>query len=87
METALASRGLHITHAEPPRWRAPWLQAATNPPEADSKSGYPGFYPTHPGQQDEDTINEQVVHRGYNAQPAVTVPCPSLLILQSILRR
>lgn len=84
----LSSMGLEVTKTLPPDWRTPWLkpQQQQVPSNRDvqhvqGKVGFPGFYPTWPGHQDEDTLTETAVHRGYTTPPAVTVRRRILLLL------
>lgn len=61
----LFANGLSRYHLEPPSWRAPWLADKPN-------SGYPQFYPTTDG-QDEDQLTESAVKTGFAGRPIVQV--------------
>lgn len=79
MEADLASRGLVITHLDPPSWRAPLLDtadkvASSSTATVDSAllTTYPGFFPTHAGQE-EDILSDKAVQDGFTTKMAVQV--------------
>ncbi|KAL8280716.1 hypothetical protein RQP46_007039 [Phenoliferia psychrophenolica] len=59
----LLANGLSRYHLEPPSWRAPWLANKPN-------SGYPQFYPTCAG-QDEDQLTDSAVKIGFTGKSIV----------------
>lgn len=65
----LLANGLARYHLEPPSWRAPWLANKPN-------SGYPQFYPTCDG-QDEDLLTDSAVKTGFSGKSIVQVRLPS----------
>lgn len=63
IDAELLVNGLTRYSLAPPSWRAPWLP---------SSSSYPQFYPTLPG-QDEDQLTESAVRTGFLGKTVVQV--------------